>query len=284
LIVKTPYADLESQYTQQIEILFTLINKEFIAELKKAMETEGIDAEIIRAVKLNAFSDVYKKFKKISDKFKDLSYYRFKTTIMKMAILFENADKRVKKMIVKTFNEARREIPVLKLKEPSQALRGSIQRNIELIHNITKEHVDNLQTAVLHSMRRGFDPKVIQEEVLKQADKGLSYAKFVSRDQLAKAHADINEERQRSVGIPGYIWIDTNDGKTRKSHKAHHMKFYRWDDPPVINFALDGDMKRAPERLHPGEDYQCRCNAQPAFDQSDADLMSTRIRGRTYGK
>jgi len=269
--------DLESQYTNQIEILINQINKAFIAELKKTMSDEGVDEAIIRQVKLNAFKDIYEKFKKLSDKFRS-EYYSNKV-IKQMEIIFENADKRVKKMIAKTFKDSKREIPILKLKTPSEALKNSVSENIDLIKTIVDKQVTDLQAAVFKSLRRGFDPEIIETEVLKQCDNGLEYAKFVSRDQLAKAHAAINEERQRSAGIDGYIWIVTNDSKARKSHREHHNKFYTWDKPPLINFALD-NQKRAPENLHPGEDYQCRCIGLPAFSHEDA--LSERIKTRTY--
>ena len=264
---KHAFSDLESQYTKQIELLIDRINKDFLALLKETMRDEGVDEAIVRQVKINGFKDLFERFKKLSDKFRNPKYQE--STFNKMRVLFENADKRIKKVIDKAFKDSRRETPILKLKEPSPALKTHIFENVKLISGIVDAQVDLLQSAVIKSMRRGFDPEVIEQEVIKQFDRGKSYARFVSQDQLAKAHAAINEERQRDCGIPGYIGSVFKDGKQRASHvEAYDNKFILWDKPPVLNFKLDDPMtKRQNEALHVGKDYQCRCGAIPAWPE-----------------
>ena len=46
-----------------------------------------------------------------------------------------------------------------------------------------------------------------------------------------------------------YIWRTQSDGKVRASHAANNGKIFAWDDPPPTG--------------HPGEDYGCRCTAEP---------------------
>ena len=46
-----------------------------------------------------------------------------------------------------------------------------------------------------------------------------------------------------------YIWRTRNDGKVRSSHADREGQVFAWDDPPVGG--------------HPGEDYNCRCRAEP---------------------
>ena len=46
-----------------------------------------------------------------------------------------------------------------------------------------------------------------------------------------------------------YIWRTRGDGKVRPSHAANDGKIFAWDDPPPTG--------------HPGEDYGCRCTAEP---------------------
>ena len=245
------------------------------------MKDEGIDDDIIRAIKINAFPDILKKVMALAKRFKS-SVYR-NSVIDKMAILFENVDKRSKRMIAKIFKEKNIDVPVLKLQKPSAQLVEHIKNNVDLIKSVTDEHVDELTKVVFRAARNGFSPEFVKDEVLKQGKVGLAHAKFISRDQLAKASAAINEERQKDSGIPGYIWIVTNDSHTRNSHRFHHNKFYSWDNPPVIDFTLDDpNTKRLPENLNPGEDYSCRCIAMPAFGPEDTELLSPKIQVRTY--
>lgn len=46
-----------------------------------------------------------------------------------------------------------------------------------------------------------------------------------------------------------YIWRTQGDGKVRSSHAANNGRIFSWDDPPATG--------------HPGEDYGCRCTAEP---------------------
>ncbi len=46
-----------------------------------------------------------------------------------------------------------------------------------------------------------------------------------------------------------YIWRTRRDGKVRPSHAANNGKIFAWDTPPPTG--------------HPGEDYGCRCTAEP---------------------
>lgn len=46
-----------------------------------------------------------------------------------------------------------------------------------------------------------------------------------------------------------YIWRTRGDGKVRSTHAVNNGKIFSWDVPP--------------ETGHPGEDYNCRCTAEP---------------------
>ncbi|MDO9459579.1 MAG: phage minor head protein [Alphaproteobacteria bacterium] len=46
-----------------------------------------------------------------------------------------------------------------------------------------------------------------------------------------------------------YIWRTRGDNKVRASHAANNGKVFAWDNPPLVG--------------HPGEDYNCRCTAEP---------------------
>lgn len=46
-----------------------------------------------------------------------------------------------------------------------------------------------------------------------------------------------------------YIWRTRDDERVRPSHAANNGKIFAWDNPPPTG--------------HPGEDYGCRCTAEP---------------------
>jgi hypothetical protein len=50
-----------------------------------------------------------------------------------------------------------------------------------------------------------------------------------------------------------YVWRARGDGKVRASHAANNGKIFAWNDPPATG--------------HPGEDWGCRCWAEPYYEE-----------------
>jgi len=83
-----------------------------------------------------------------------------------------------------------------------------------------------------------------------------SRAKLIARDQVAKLNGSLTRDRQESIGVSGYIWRTVGDERVRDSHDEVDGQFFSWDNPPN---ETDGN--------HPGEDYQCRCWAEPVLPE-----------------
>lgn len=62
---------------------------------------------------------------------------------------------------------------------------------------------------------------------------------------------EINERRQRELGVTHYIWRTLDDPKVRTAHAERDDRLFSWD-----NRFSDG---------HPGHGYNCRCFAEPAI-------------------
>lgn len=54
-----------------------------------------------------------------------------------------------------------------------------------------------------------------------------------------------------------YIWHTQEDAKVRPSHSANDERIFAWENPPATG--------------HPGEDYGCRCWAEPIGDSGYAN-------------
>ncbi|MCZ6770597.1 MAG: phage minor head protein [Proteobacteria bacterium] len=60
----------------------------------------------------------------------------------------------------------------------------------------------------------------------------------------------LNARFQRAgLGVTEYIWRSSDDERVRSLHREYDDRRFSWDEPP------DGG--------HPGEDYNCRCFAEP---------------------
>lgn len=55
-----------------------------------------------------------------------------------------------------------------------------------------------------------------------------------------------------------YIWRTSGDDKVRPSHAINNGRIFSWDNPP--------------ETGHPGEDYNCRCWAEPYYGFDNAPI------------
>ena len=91
------------------------------------------------------------------------------------------------------------------------------------------------------------------EALLASDDKSVADADIVSlADWLTHRFvAEINERRQRQLGVTHYIWRSQDDEKVRTAHAERDDRVFAWDDA----FA-DGP---------PGHAYNCRCQAEPAI-------------------
>ena len=100
-------------------------------------------------------------------------------------------------------------------------------------------------------------------------------ARFLARDQIGKLNGQITQRRMEAAGLSMYIWSTSGDERVRgdpsgffpdaePSHYVMDNLLCRWDDPTV--YSEDGgktwiNRPYNAVKLHPGEDYNCRCTA-----------------------
>ena len=99
--------------------------------------------------------------------------------------------------------------------------------------------------------------------IMASGDPSVSEADLVTlADWLARQFlTEINERRQRDLGVTHYIWRSVDDPKVRTTHAERDDRLFSWDD----RFS-DG---------HPGHGYNCRCSAEPAI--LDGAILLTEV-------
>lgn len=137
-----------------------------------------------------------------------------------------------------------------------------VRTNVRLIRNVQEEFLVDAERIVLSGFRRGLRAEEIGQQILgavkdkegfkSRFRKASTRAKLIGRDQVNKLNGRLNQLRQENAGIESYIWRTSLDERVRPAHRAREGKKFSWDKPPV-----DG---------HPGEPIQCRCSAEPVFD------------------
>ena len=142
-------------------------------------------------------------------------------------------------------------------------VKGFVEENVALIQSIPEKVFTQVERKVLRAVRTGTRVETLRDELKSTYDITRSKAALIARDQVGKLYGQLNEARQSAVGIKTYIWRTVADERVRESHQELDGSVQEWATAPVTND--DGDEN------HPGEDYQCRCTAEPNLDELDLD-------------
>lgn len=154
--------------------------------------------------------------------------------------------------------------PVIAEPGLAQRIKDFTAENVALIKSIPQQFFDQVEQRVVNGVRTGERHEQVAEEIEERFGVSESRAKLIARDQTLKFYGELNSARQQAMGVESYIWRSSNDERVRDRHAELDGTTQRWDDPPVIN--PDGEVG------HPGDDYQCRCSADPVLDDLFAAL------------
>ncbi|MCE9501859.1 MAG: hypothetical protein K8R21_15365 [Leptospira sp.] len=141
----------------------------------------------------------------------------------------------------------------------------TMMRQADLSKSLFAEHMKNIQAVVSESLRKGESTKTIAEKLQRATGVSESKAKFWAKDQVSKFFGEQTKINQAAAGIPGYIWRTMKDARVRDAHRGKAYggpadQYWDWKNPPAIHRKGQGIA-----HLHPGDDYNCRCWAEPAF-------------------
>lgn len=130
---------------------------------------------------------------------------------------------------------------------------GWIGKNVDLIRTIQPR----FHAAMKRDLRRlassaAFDQSELRKMVARNYGSAGYNLRRITRDQTSKLVGQLNEVRQRDVGITHYVWRTSEDERVRPAHRRNNGREFAWTTPP---FATG----------HPGAAIQCRCNADPVL-------------------
>ena len=146
-----------------------------------------------------------------------------------------------------------------------ELINKTVKRNVSLINKAHEQHFEQMTEIVKQGILRGEGHLSISQKLMQETGVGESKAKFWARDQASKFSGEITKIRQQAAGNKGYIWRCFKDNVTRDSHMSLDGTYQDWNNPPTIRRG------KGTAQVHPGEDYNCRCWAEPASDESAAE-------------
>jgi SPP1 gp7 family putative phage head morphogenesis protein len=132
-----------------------------------------------------------------------------------------------------------------------EAVLGSVERNVNLIKSIPKEHLERINKVITQGIRTGSNAFDIKKEIHEQFGISKRRSKVIARDQVSKLTNTLSSVRQQDIGVTHYVWRTSKDERVRPTHAKQEGKRYSWTKSPK------------PATGPPGEDIQCRCSSEP---------------------
>jgi len=132
------------------------------------------------------------------------------------------------------------------------AIESFVAENVSLIKSIPENFLREVEGLLIREIRNGTRVEGIAALIRERFSVSQKKALLIARDQVGKFNGSLAKKRQESAGVTRYIWRTVQDERVRPKHKAQNGKEYSWDKPPPTG--------------HPGQDYSCRCYAEPVFD------------------
>jgi SPP1 gp7 family putative phage head morphogenesis protein len=128
-------------------------------------------------------------------------------------------------------------------------LNSWVDENVSLIKNIDNIASTRLKSIISENFRNGGRP----EDMIKQIKEVTGFKEYrcrlIARDQTANLHGQITKRQQTSIGLERYIWRTAGDERVRKTHQA-----------------LNGTTRKWGDGIEPGQEFSCRCTAEPIID------------------
>ncbi len=140
----------------------------------------------------------------------------------------------------------------------AQLLNVWAKNNALLIKDIPFKTMNQIKEATIETLQSGRNVDDMQQKVYdimsERTDVTDSRARLIARDQVSKLNGNLTRQRQEDIGVDSYVWRTVGDERVRETHEDVDGETFSWDSPPS---ETDGN--------HPGEDYQCRCWAEPVL-------------------
>ena len=152
-------------------------------------------------------------------------------------------------------------------KVTKEAIENRVRLNVELIKTIDSEYFDKIEKVVSESIDNGYDLRTTTDKIIEATQIEEKRAKFWGRDQVSKTMGEIARLRQLEAGFDGFIWRTVQDGRVRDKHQKLNKQAFSWSEGAV------GKLTKSSMRF-PGDDYQCRCYADPV-DLEDVKPLNT---------
>lgn len=158
----------------------------------------------------------------------------------------------------KTFNQFEAQIMSKAVKENFKMIKTIPDKMLDIMnHKYTSTLIEEVAKGTLS---RGSFRKML-------ASHGHKNATVIARTETAKLQTTILQARATDLGSVAYIWLASNDKRTRPSHKAMNGVVVFWSHKPTLDKMVG----------HAGEYPNCRCSPNPIMDEDDLTKSNYKV-------
>lgn len=137
-------------------------------------------------------------------------------------------------------------------------LKGKLSENMSYIKSLGDDHSNKIQDILLRGMTQGKSPGDISAEIQKATEMSMKRANLIARNETSSMYGALSKFKQQDAGITHFRWVTAEDSRVRDEHRKLDDKVFTWE--------------RGWDGVFPGEPINCRCIAEPLFDDELADI------------
>lgn len=133
--------------------------------------------------------------------------------------------------------------------------------NVALIKSLADDKVARVHK-VLTEAGVSTRVEVIAKRITAETGATASRAALIARDQVLSLNAQVTQARHVAAGVTEYVWRASRDERVREGHRALDGTRQKYSEPPIVD-------EKSGRRENPGQDFQCRCTAEPWIEGFD---------------
>lgn len=253
-----PNLGLEHYYRQRLLKLLDEMNNSILYWIRAAYRRRPPEVHRVKlALDDSPTRDLLKEIRQLSKRWQK----KFDTLALDLAAIFTKRSKRnVDTVLASALRKAGWSVKLTLTRAVNDTIQATIAENVSLIKSIPQRYLNEVEGAVMRSVRAGRDLGSLTQELRERYDITRKRAALIARDQNNKATSFIQRTRQLELGIKEAIWVHSTAGKVPR---PTHLKAGRdrvrydlktgWFDPAEQKY------------IFPGELINCRCVSRPVL-------------------
>lgn len=159
------------------------------------------------------------------------------------------------------------------------AYRNLVRENAEYISSIPAVVARHLTGDIARAQQAGARPETVAKMMRHRfPELTSSRIELIARTETMKASSALTQVRSEALNLPFYIWITSEDGRVRPSHRNLNGVVIPWNDPPSPE-ALIGQ-RSSLGHYHSGNCPNCRCTQIVVLTLDD--IFGVKATARVY--